>query len=355
MLEHDSENGVLRDGFSSPKWAGTIGRLHGSEVITTSVAAVVLILHAGFVGVSAARVDEMPRVLLVAMSWISISRGLRFVLEARHTNPVAAIRSVSFVSPLLWTVGLLWFCYKTDNAPGSSSDAGLWTACVLAAVVVFSVLSGCRSVAAKPQNSAVLPVGSFLIVITAGTLLLKLPVCRAASGVGVNESAEWNVPLFTATSASCVTGLTVEPTGSYRSPAGHAVIFGLFQVGGLGLLTFGAFVAVLSGRQGMQFRGVRTLRDMLDAETVEGSRRLLLTILLLTVGVEAAGAVLLQRLWPDLPFLQRIWQATFYSVIAFCNAEFLLRDEGFQGMGTLWQVGCHNGTYLSRSPGFYRG
>ncbi|MCP4783812.1 MAG: hypothetical protein GY903_19600 [Fuerstiella sp.] len=338
MVEHDSETGVLHDRFALPKWADVIGRLRRSEVTAILVGAVVLVVHAGFTGVSAARVKEMTWLILAAMSCFSLCRCLRLILETRQSNFATAIRSASPVFPGLWAVGLLWLWSAADDAAGNLLNVGIWTEIVLAAVIVFSVLSGCRSLAAKTQNSAVLLVGSFLVVIALGTLLLKLPVCRAPSAGGVNESADWNVALFTATSASCVTGLIVEPTGSYWSPTGHAVIFGLFQVGGLGILTFGAFVAVLSGRQGMQFREARTLRDMLDAETVQGSRRLLLTILLFTVGVEAVGALLLQGLWPDLPLRERVWQATFHSVSAFCNAGFSLRDDGFQGMGTLWQV-----------------
>jgi trk system potassium uptake protein TrkH len=338
MLEHDSENEVLHDRFSWQRWAGATGGLRRWELVSIIIGAAVLVMHCGFAGVSTARVKEMTWVLLGTMLWLSLSRCLRLFLEMRQSKFATAVRSVNLVFPTMWAVGLLWLWNGADDFSGSSAAAGIWTEIVLAVVVVFSVLSGCRSLAAKTQNSAVLLVGSFLVVIALGTLLLKLPVCRAALPGGVNESADWNVALFTATSASCVTGLIVEPTGSYWSPTGHAVIFALFQVGGLGILTFGAFVAVLSGRQGIQFREARTLRDMLDAETVQGSRRLLLTILLFTLGVEALGALLLQGLWSDLPFRERIWPATFHSVSAFCNAGFSLRDEGFQGMGTLWQV-----------------
>ncbi|MDG1895964.1 MAG: potassium transporter TrkG [Fuerstiella sp.] len=336
MLEHDSENGVLQDRFSWPRWAGATGRLRRSELVAIIIGAGVLVMHSGFADVSAARVKEMTWVLLGAMSWLSLSRCVRLFLEFRQTNFMTAVGSVNPVFPAVWIIGLLWLWCDADKSSGSHS--GAWTEIVLGIVVVFSILSGCRSLAAKTRNSAVLLVGSFLVVISLGTLLLKLPVCRAAPAGTVNESADWNVALFTATSASCVTGLIVVPTGSYWSPTGHAVIFGLFQVGGLGILTFGAFVAVLSGRRAMQYREARTLRDMLDAETVQGSRRLLLTILLFTVGVEAAGAVSLQGLWSDMPLRERIWPATFHSVSAFCNAGFSLRDEGFQGMGTQWQV-----------------
>ncbi|MEZ6123504.1 MAG: potassium transporter TrkG [Planctomycetaceae bacterium] len=204
---------------------------------------------------------------------------------------------------------------------------------------VVGVLNVCRLLARRTHNSAVLLVGSFAVMILVGTLLLKLPSCRALAADGtVQPAADWNVALFTATSASCVTGLIVEPTGSYWSSTGHFVIFCLFQIGGLGILTFGAFIAVLSGRRGLQFREARTLRDMLDAESVQGSRRLLLTILLFTFCLEGLGAVSLLGLWPELSSGDRIWWSVFHSVSAFCNAGFSLSDDGFLNLGGRWQV-----------------
>lgn len=306
------------------------------EFFALLVGVVALLIYAGFVGVSDQRVRELSFGVLVAMSVISVARAIRFCLTVSRTRFAKSALEANLILPTIWLLGIAAL-YYTERLPDGTWV--LWTEFALAASAVAKVLNACRQLATRTHNSAVLLVGSFLVVITIGTLLLKLPVCRAVDADGLQSgSADWNVALFTATSASCVTGLIVEPTGSYWSPVGHAVIFGLFQIGGLGILTFGAFLAVLSGRHGLQFREARTLRDMLDSESVQGSRRLLLTILLFTFCVEALGAVSLMGLWPDRALKEQIWQATFHSVSAFCNAGFSLNDDGFHGMGTRWQV-----------------
>ena len=82
----------------------------------------------------------------------------------------------------------------------------------------------------------------FAGVILLGALLLMLPISTTAGGV-----TPFNETLFTATSAVCVTGLVVQDTGSYWSAFGQAVILTLIQIGGLGVVTVAASLALLSG------------------------------------------------------------------------------------------------------------
>ncbi|MEZ6129723.1 MAG: potassium transporter TrkG [Planctomycetaceae bacterium] len=317
--------------------------LSRAELTILVVGVFALLIHGGSVGVSAERVRELSGVVLVCMSLITVLRIVGFVTRYSAEHRFAGLVEARLPLPVLWILGLtgLWLMNVRGGDGGglSANPAVLWTEALLAATAIVSVLNGCRLLATKTHNSAVLLVGSFLVMITVGTLLLKLPACRAAGeDSSVQRSAEWNVALFTATSATCVTGLIVEPTGSYWSPIGHVVIFGLFQIGGLGILTFGAFLAVLSGRRGLQFREARTLRNMLDAESVHDSRRLLLTILSFTVCVEIIGAVCLSGLWSDRSLFEQAWYSLFHAVSAFCNAGFSLHDDGFLGMGQRWQV-----------------
>lgn len=331
-----SDNSNLLSRFGNNRWARTLDRLRLAELLALMIGVLSLLVHAGFVDVSDQRVRELSWGVILVMSLITVSRGVRFALIGSHRRVLNSLWDSDLVLPLVWLVGL---AVLQTGGRLSEINGVVWTETVIAGSAVARVLNACRLLATRAHNSAVLLVGSFLVVITVGTLLLKLPACRAADASGAYAgSADWNVALFTATSASCVTGLIVEPTGSYWSPAGHAVIFGLFQIGGLGILTFGAFLAVLSGRHGLQFREARTLRDMLDSESVNDSRKLLVTILLFTFFVEALGAVSLIGLWPDRPLPERLWHATFHSVSAFCNAGFSLNDDGFLDMGTRWQV-----------------
>jgi trk system potassium uptake protein TrkH len=104
--------------------------------------------------------------------------------------------------------------------------------------------------------SAVL-VLAFLAAIAVGTGLLSLPIARAEPGAAPLLTA-----LFTATSAVCVTGLVVVDTGTYWSGFGQAVIMGLFQVGGFGIMTAATLLGLLVNRQ-LRLRS----RLLLQAET----------------------------------------------------------------------------------------
>lgn len=151
-----------------------------------------------------------------------------------------------------------------------------------------------------------------------GTLLLSLPVAHAAEPVSVLDA------LFTATSATCVTGLTVVDTGTRFSAFGQAVILGLIQVGGLGLMTFAVFVGVaLGGRVAFTERVV--IQESMHHTPSAGVRRLVRHVLAFTLVSEAFGALWLWlRLREALPSGASVWSAVFHSVSAFCNAGFSL-------------------------------
>jgi trk system potassium uptake protein TrkH len=164
--------------------------------------------------------------------------------------------------------------------------------------------------------------GSFAVVIAAGTLLLSLPFARAGDPISLLDA------LFTATSAVCVTGLTVVETGTRFSPAGQAVILTLIQVGGLGLMTFAVFVGVLLGRR-VAFTDRMVIQGSLHHTPKAGIRRLVRYVLGFTLATEAAGATLLWlRFRGQFPAGEAVWQSVFHSVSAFCNAGFgLLTDN----------------------------
>ncbi len=163
--------------------------------------------------------------------------------------------------------------------------------------------------------------GSFAVVIGAGTLLLSLPFARAGEPVSLLDA------LFTATSAVCVTGLTVVDTGSRFSPAGQAVILALIQIGGLGLMTFAVFVGVVLGRK-VAFTDRMVIQDSMHHTPKAGVRRLVRYVLISTLAVEASGAALLWvRFRGQFPAGEALWQSVFHSVSAFCNAGFSLLPD----------------------------
>ncbi len=157
----------------------------------------------------------------------------------------------------------------------------------------------------------------FFCIIMAGTLLLMLPV---SSRNGQPEN--FLTCLFTATSASCVTGLVVADTWSQWSLFGQMVILVLIQIGGLGFITVGVFISiVLRRRIGLKERGL--LQESVNTLHIGGVVRLAKRIIKGTCIFEGLGAVLLAiRFIPQFGFWRGLYYGIFHSISAFCNAGF---------------------------------
>lgn len=316
-------------------------RLIDSIVQVLGVAAVVL-LHGLREAPEAVHV-ELGLFLIAAMLYLCLSVAMRHRWTLAGESFIRENR-VALLVCIGWGVGMLSAILFGPLLPAVGSrhprfDA--FTAVSETAILVRGIAGTIvvtRRATAGATDPAIILVASFLVLISIGTALLMLPRAKAAPTEQFpDESAPFLVALFTATSASCVTGLIVVPTGTYWSPFGQAVIFGLFQVGGLGIMTCGAFFALAAGG-GMQFRESATLRDMLESEQLGDVRRMVLSILVFTLASELIGAVAISGLWSDLPLGERIWYSLFHSVSAFCNAGFALTDDSFVGLGDRWQV-----------------
>ncbi len=157
----------------------------------------------------------------------------------------------------------------------------------------------------------------FFFLILGGAMLLTLPF--ATNGPG---GASFFDALFTATSATCVTGLVIHDTALYWSPFGQLVILLLIQIGGMGVVTMAVTIFMFSGRRiGLKQRWV--MQESISAPQVGGIVRLTGFILKTSLAIEGAGAVLLAvRFCPQLGLLKGLWYAVFHSVSAFCNAGF---------------------------------
>lgn len=166
----------------------------------------------------------------------------------------------------------------------------------------------------------------FAVLISAGTLVLMLPV-SAASG----RATPLPDALFTATSAVCVTGLIVVNTAEYWSRFGQLVILLLLQAGGLGIMTMSTLFALLIGRR-ITFRERLWIQEAIAAPTLSGVVRLTKAILAVTALLEGIGAVLLTaRFSFDYPLPTALLFGLFHSVSAFCNAGFDLLGTSFTG------------------------
>lgn len=157
----------------------------------------------------------------------------------------------------------------------------------------------------------------FATIILCGTLLLMLP---AASRNGM--SCDFLSALFTATSATCVTGLTVFDTYTQWSGFGQIVIITLIQIGGLGFMSAATlFVFLLRKRIGLKQRLV--MAQALSVTDMDGIVKLQKTVLVGSFSIEAIGAIILTvRFWPEYGFVQGLKWGVFHAISAFCNAGF---------------------------------
>ena len=155
---------------------------------------------------------------------------------------------------------------------------------------------------------------SFLVVILAGSLLLALPI-SSASG----DAVPYVDALFTATTATCVTGLVTLPTVTTWSIFGQAVILVLIQVGGLGVITImSALMILLHKRMGIGDRLL--LQDAFNLNSLSGIVRFVKRVLLGTFLVEGIGALLYMTVFVPEFGPKGIWISVFTSISAFCNA-----------------------------------
>lgn len=163
----------------------------------------------------------------------------------------------------------------------------------------------------------------FAAIILMGTCLLSLPIATRSGEVNVLNA------LFTATSATCVTGLIVADTYQNWTLFGQLVIISMIQVGGLGFMTIGVYISVLLKKKiGLQER--ETLHESVNSFAVAGVVRLVKKIVQGTFIIEGVGAIFLaSRFVPEFGWGRGLYYAVFHAISAFCNAGFDLM--GIQG------------------------
>ena len=173
-------------------------------------------------------------------------------------------------------------------------------------------------------NAAQMVVMSFLGTILIGTILLTFP---AATMDGLGTS--FIDALFTATSATCVTGLIVQDTPTYFSVFGQVVILVLIQLGGLGIMTYSAFIALLFGRFSLGQRKI--VQEMYEED--RNILNMIIYIIKMTFLFELVGCILLWMRW--IFFYNSVGDALyasiFHSISAFCNAGFSLFSDSLMG------------------------
>ena len=180
------------------------------------------------------------------------------------------------------------------------------------------------------QNPARVSILGFALLIGTGMSLLMLP--QASSGLPIG----WVNALFTATSATCVTGLTVVDTARGVSPFGQIVILALIQAGGLGIMTISTLFLLMAGRR-PSLVGRVVIRDTLTHGEERSVYSVLRDVALFTFVLEGLGTVLMfSRFLPHHEAGPALYLSVFHSVSAFCNAGFSLFSNSLESYRNDW-------------------
>ena len=171
-------------------------------------------------------------------------------------------------------------------------------------------------------NPSKILVMGFAILILIGAFLLTLPLATE-DGKGL----PFLDALFTATSATCVTGLVVVDTGDTFTMFGELVILSLIQIGGIGFMTFATFLFTLLGKR-ISLKERLLLKEALNTTSPAGMVKLVKRILMFTVITELFGAIILAiRFSFDMPFGKAVYFGIFHAISIFNNAGFDVMGE----------------------------
>lgn len=170
-------------------------------------------------------------------------------------------------------------------------------------------------------NPAIVFVGSFFAIILIGAFMLMMPKATVA-GISFTDA------LFTSTSAVCVTGLIVMDTATDFTPLGQMIIMSLFQIGGLGILTFTSFFGFFF-RGGSSFKEGLNVSNFVAQDTLKDVLKIALNIVFFAVTLEFLGALFIFFSVIDNPEItDKFFFSIFHSVSAFCNAGFSIMSNG---------------------------
>ena len=295
-------------------------------VIVASVSFIILLVQWGMMPIIKTLDTSLLDVIdIVVLVIFSLSSLLRFIANPSKKNyfkeywidlivilPLIQIsqgvHSAGFAIVLRETVRLLRFCSRTKISE--------------------------RLIKLLRIKPAQLLIATFLMTILLGTFLLTLPIATKGG-----QGLDFVDALFTATSATCVTGLIVQDTGSFFSLFGQLLILLLIQVGGLGIMTFSVTLFLATGKQ-MSNKEAIAMQDVLDQDSIAGIMGLIAFIAKMTICIEVLGAVFLFIGFT--PYIsdpwQRVYISLFHSVSAFCNAGFSLFPDSIMQYANDWVI-----------------
>ncbi len=168
----------------------------------------------------------------------------------------------------------------------------------------------------KLSEVQILAIGFIIVIFTGGTIL-SLPI-SSVSG----ESTSFLDSVFTATSATCVTGLIVVDTGTHWNMFGQTVIMFLIEIGGLGFMTFATFISVLMGRK-ITLKSRLLMQEAMNTFGIQGIVKMMIKVMQFAFGIQMAGILILATQFvPEYGLGKGLFYSLFHSVSTFCNAGF---------------------------------
>ena len=236
---------------------------------------------------------------------------------------------VNFVSYRLFGFPIIARSFEALGWDGFEPYYVFFIQCYLLLLIVLEVIKSFQRLGQLKLRPTTIFLISFLLLILSGTFLLMLPALSSGDRLSLIDA------LFTSTSASCVTGLIVVDTATFFNAKGQALILLLFQVGGLGIISFATFFATFM-KKGVGLRQQGMLKELFDNESLLGTVSLLRKVVLYTVSIELISAILVYNFWGNYSFDsegQRVFFSLFHAISAFCNAGFSLFSNGLAEAG----------------------
>lgn len=233
-----------------------------------------------------------------------------------------APRKLYIIVPIIQIIGLLFVNFFSKKYYDIYSSRIIW---VIAGSVLFFLIIVINWLRLSYSKFTLyqLIIASFIFVITLGSLLLYLPLST------VNGSIPFIDALFTATSAVCVTGLTVIDISKELTLFGQIVLIILIQIGGLGIMSISAIVLLFSVNKGSVQDRIRTL-EMFNTQNKDIIRSTIKVIFLATFLIEFVGAISLFTVFNNdssAKLGEKIFSSLFHSISAFCSAGFSLYEN----------------------------
>ncbi|MBD1397009.1 ATPase [Pontibacter sp. JH31] len=251
---------------------------------------------------------------------------VKFLKRTWFEGSLMAIILINHIGTYVFGFPIIYNIFEGIGVPLSVELYRLLVSLYMLLLLVIELLETKVHLKTLQIKPAITFLMSFITLITLGTAMFMLPkMTNDPDGMRFVDA------LFMATSASCITGLTVVDPGTYFTLSGLVVLLVLVQLGGLGVMTFATFFAMLM-REGLGIKQHVAMYEIMESESISFTKGLLRKLIIMTLSIEAIGAVIIFNTWgQETEFVSlgsKIFFSVFHAVSGFCNAGFSLYPEG---------------------------